>query len=65
VCGRFMSPAWETQSMQEIRLLRGRLPCKGEGLTGMFIQYVLPSMLLQKIVFNSSIFNMLHCNKLI
>ena len=27
-CGRLMSPAQETQSMREIRLLRGRLPCK-------------------------------------
>jgi hypothetical protein len=34
VCGRLMSPAQETQSMQEIRLLRGRLPRKGGGLTG-------------------------------
>jgi hypothetical protein len=30
-----MSPARETQSMREIRLLRGRLPRKGGGLTGM------------------------------
>jgi len=30
-----MSPAHETQSMREIRLLRGRLPRKGGGLTGM------------------------------
>ena len=35
VCGKLMSPAQETQSMREIRLLRGRLPCKGGGLTGM------------------------------
>ena len=35
VCGRFMSPVQETQSMREIRPLRGRLPCKGGGLTGM------------------------------
>ena len=35
VCGRLMSPAHETQSMWEIRLLRGRLPRKGGGLTGM------------------------------
>jgi hypothetical protein len=35
VCGRLMSPAHETQSMREIRLLRGRLPQKGGGLTGM------------------------------
>jgi hypothetical protein len=30
-----MSPAQETQSMREIKLLRGRLPRKREGLTGM------------------------------
>ena len=30
-----MSAAQETQSMWEIRLLRGRLLCKGGGLTGM------------------------------
>ena len=36
VCGRLMSSAHETQSMQEIRLLRGRLPRKGGGLTGMW-----------------------------
>ena len=35
VCGRLMSPVHETQSMREIRLLRGRLPRKGGGLTGM------------------------------
>jgi hypothetical protein len=35
VCGRLMSPAHETQSMREIRLLRARLPRKGGGLTGM------------------------------
>jgi hypothetical protein len=29
VCGRFMSPAQETQSMRELRLLRGRLQRKG------------------------------------
>jgi hypothetical protein len=34
-CGRLMSPAQETQSMREIRLLHGRLLCKGGGLTGM------------------------------
>jgi hypothetical protein len=28
-CGRLMSPAHETQSMREIRLLRGRPPWKG------------------------------------
>ena len=38
-CGRFMSPAWETQFMREIRLLRGRLPRKGGGLTD-HAQYV-------------------------
>jgi hypothetical protein len=37
VCGRLMSPAHETQSMREIRLLRGRLPRKGGGLTGMCV----------------------------
>ena len=35
-----MSPAHETQSMREIRLLRGRFPRKGGGLTGMFIVVV-------------------------
>ena len=35
VRGRLISPAHETQSMREIRLLRGRLPRKGGGLTGM------------------------------
>jgi hypothetical protein len=35
VCRRWMSPARETQSTREIRLLRGRLPRKGGGLTGM------------------------------
>jgi hypothetical protein len=35
VCRSLMSPAHETQSMREIRLLRGRLPRKGRGLTGM------------------------------
>jgi hypothetical protein len=35
VCGRLMSPAQETQSMREIRLLCGRLPRKGGVLTGM------------------------------
>ena len=40
VCGRLMSLAQETQSMQEIRLLRGRLLRKGGGLTGMlYISY--------------------------
>ena len=34
-CGRLMSPAQETQSMREIRLLCGRLLRKGGGLTGM------------------------------
>jgi hypothetical protein len=37
VCGRLMFPAHETQSMREIRLLRGRLPRKGGGLTGMLM----------------------------
>ena len=35
MCGSLMSPAHETQSMREIRLLRGRLLRKGGGLTGM------------------------------
>ena len=35
VCVILMSPAQETQSMREIRLLRGKLPRKGGGLTGM------------------------------
>ena len=39
VCGRLMSPAHETQSMREIRLLRGRLPRKGGELTGMRTMY--------------------------
>jgi hypothetical protein len=38
VCGRIMSHTHETQSMREIRLLRGRLPRKGGGLTGMDIR---------------------------
>jgi hypothetical protein len=38
VCGRLMSPVQETQSMGEIRLLRGRLPRKGGGLTGMSLR---------------------------
>ena len=37
MCGRLMSPAHETQSMREIRLLRWRLPRKGGGLTGMVL----------------------------
>ena len=41
VCGRLMSPAQETQSMREIRLLRGRLPRKGGGLTGMMTTKIL------------------------
>jgi hypothetical protein len=36
VCGRLMSPVQETQFMREIRLLCGRIPCKGGGLTGMY-----------------------------
>ena len=35
VCRRLMSPMQETQSMREIRLLRGRLSRKGGRLTGM------------------------------
>jgi hypothetical protein len=34
LCGKLMSPVQETQSMWEIRLLCGRLPHKGGGLTG-------------------------------
>ena len=34
---KLMSPAHETQFMREIRLLRGRLPRKGGGLTGMTV----------------------------
>jgi hypothetical protein len=40
VCGRLMSSAHETQSMREIRLLLGRLPRKGGGLTGMTKAYL-------------------------
>ena len=39
MCGRLMSPAHETQSMREIRLLRARLPRKGGGLTGMYTKW--------------------------
>ena len=39
-CGRLMSPAHETQSMREIRLLCGRLPRKGGGLTGMQCSFI-------------------------
>jgi hypothetical protein len=35
-----MSPVQETQSMREIRLLRGRLPRKEGGLTGMSSYFV-------------------------
>ena len=38
VCRGLMSPAHETQSMREIRLLRGRLLRKGGGLTGMSLK---------------------------
>jgi hypothetical protein len=41
-----MSPAQETQSMREIRLLRGRLPHKGGGLTGMDTTCLVWSVLL-------------------
>ena len=37
-CGRLISPAHETQSMREIRLLRWTLPRKGGGLTGMHLK---------------------------
>jgi hypothetical protein len=43
-CGRLMSPAHETQSMWEIRLLRGRLPWKGGGLTGMLCTWTMKSL---------------------
>ena len=43
-CGRLMSPAHETQSMWEIRLLRGRLPRKGGGLTGMLCTWTMKSL---------------------
>ena len=62
VCGRLMSPAHETQSMREIRLLRGRLPRKGGGLTGMLhgnhstylerkVHFILISLLQIKIIY--------------
>jgi hypothetical protein len=41
VWGRLMSPAHETQSMREIRLLRGRLPRIGGGLTGMHSRQII------------------------
>jgi hypothetical protein len=47
-----MSPAQETQSMLEIKLLRGRLPRKGGGLTGMIgckLEYELTSINILKI----------------
>jgi hypothetical protein len=44
VCGRLMSPAHETQSMREIRFLRGRLPRKGAGLTGMDLKIIWSSV---------------------
>ena len=40
-CRRLMSPAQETQSMREIRLLRRRLSRKGGGLTGMLAAAIL------------------------
>ena len=49
VCGRLMSPAHETQSMREIRLLRGRFPRKGGGLTGMDISEILSKVVLNTI----------------
>ena len=51
MCGRLMSPAHETQSMREIRLLRGRLPRKGGGLTGLLE----PIEIQLQIMFNGSI----------
>jgi hypothetical protein len=53
-CGRLMSPAQETQSMREIRLLCGRLSRKWGGLTGMIkikynkiLTYILRSIFLE------------------
>ena len=57
VCGRLMSPVQETQSMWEIRLLRGRLPCKGGGLTGMdFVRIPLLYFMVLKLTPPSTIF---------
>ena len=52
VCGRFMSPAWETQSMWEIRLLRWRLPRKGGGVNRYAIKavFILACMILTVLV---------------
>ena len=47
MCGRLMSPAQETQSMREIRLLHGRLPRKGGGLTGMGMLLVNSKLLMK------------------
>jgi hypothetical protein len=44
-----MSPAHETQSMREIRLLRGKFPRKGGGLTGMDISEILSKVVLNTI----------------
>jgi hypothetical protein len=54
-----MSPAHETHSMREIRLLRGRLPRKGGGLTGMesSLFLVSSSMAFNFILFFSSPFS--------
>jgi hypothetical protein len=46
-----MSPAHETQSMREIRLLRGRLPRKGGGLTGMRLTCTFQSECMDQILF--------------
>ena len=40
-CGRLMSPAHETQSMREIRLLRRRLPRKGGGGVNRYAMVIL------------------------
>jgi hypothetical protein len=61
VCGRLMSPVQETQSMREIRLLRGRFPCKGGGLTGMgFVRIPLLYFMVLKLTPPSTIFQLYH-----
>ena len=57
VCGRLMSPVHETQSMREIRLLRGRLPRKGRGLTGMLSKCWNMAKRLRLWVFNTTFKN--------
>ena len=48
MCGRLMSPAHETQSMREIRLIRGRLPRKGGGVNRYAVLADSPSINFQK-----------------